>query len=421
MNKKLNFKVLFRIIILLEFLLIIFLLFKLYGSYQSYNTPITILVSFDGFRWDYLDKTNTPNFDKLINSGVKAESLIPVFPSRTAPNHYTIVTGLYPENHGIIANGMYDEEHDSWFITKKEDQPLTEGFWFEGEPIWSTVEKSGKTSAIMFWIGSEAEIAGYRPSYWFKYNHTFSNNARVKQVLSWTNFSKKERPNFIGVYFSFIDSIGHAYGPESIEIITAIQEADRLVGELIQGLNEQKMYEKINLIIVSDHGMVELSPDKLIMLDEIIDTTQLIIPNLSPFLDILIDSEEEIDYVYTILKNAHDNLSIYKKNEIPSEYHYSKHERISPIIGIADLGWSIVKDEHLEKYDFVNDGNHGYDPINKDMHGIFIATGPSFKKGLKINSIENIHIYNLLTKIMNIMPSPNDGNFSKIDFILKNE
>ncbi|MFC2136530.1 ectonucleotide pyrophosphatase/phosphodiesterase [Bacteroidota bacterium] len=412
-------KKILKAMIAAEIIVIAVLLFGFLSSIKIFSEPKVILVTFDGFRWDYLDNTDTPNFDRLIGSGVKAESLIPVFPSRTGPNYYSIITGLYPENHGIIANAMYDEKHNLWFKTKKESEAMGESFWYEGEPIWSTVEKSGKKSAIMFWIGSEAEIAGYRPSYWFEYDHYFPNEDRIKQVLEWLDLPRKERPDFIAVYFSFIDSTGHKYGPDSSEISEAVREADRLLGEILAGLEKRNILEKTNLIILSDHGMTTISPEKTINLDEYIDSGKITIPNMSPFMDMM-GEDSELDYAYEKLKGAHPNLSIYLKEEIPEEYHYSKHNRISRIIGIADLGWSIIQNDTKEKYS-LNGGNHGYDPKYRDMHGIFIAAGPSFKENVTLKSFQNIQVYNILAEIMNIEPAPNDGNLSNVSYMLKNE
>ena len=127
--------------------------------------PTVILISLDGFRWDYRNKADTPNLDILLENGVNSESFIPVFPSKTFPNHLSIVTGSYPENHGILSNDMYDPEWDADYYIGENSAPVQEGRWYDADPIWVTAEKQGKITGTYFWPGSEAEINGKRPTY----------------------------------------------------------------------------------------------------------------------------------------------------------------------------------------------------------------------------------------------------------------
>lgn len=377
-----------------------------------------ILISFDGFRWDYLEKTETPNLDRLAANGVKANALIPAFPSKTFPNHYTIVTGLYPGNHGIVANTMYDPVFDATFSLGNREE-VQNGRWWGGEPIWVTAEKQGLKTLCNFWPGSEAEIQGVRPTYWVKYDGNVPNEERVQKVLDYLDKPAKERPSFYTIYFSDPDDYGHLVGPDSSAINVAIQECDARIGQLIAGLEQRDLFDKVNIMIVSDHGMAQLSQDRLIFLDDYLDPTNLKIINWSPVMDIWCD-ESEVDSIFNLINGKHPNFSVYKKQDIPERLHYSNNRRIAPIIGIADNGWSITTHDYFDSHQsFYTGGTHGYDPEHPDMHAFFLAHGPAFKSGVTIPAFENIQLYNLMAKVLDIEPEPNDGDIETINNVLK--
>jgi predicted AlkP superfamily pyrophosphatase or phosphodiesterase len=200
--------------------------------------PTVILISFDGFRWNYFDKVSTPNLNRLSETGVKAKRLIPSFPTKTFPNHYTIVTGLFPENHGIIANKMYDPKLNATF-SLGDRKSVEDSRWWGGEPIWVTAEKQGQTSAILFWPGSETEIKGIRPTYWQKYDQSLAYDKRVQQALDWLDLPVAQRPTLIALYFDAPDTQGHSYGPDSPEVKNAIRKVDTTIGILLQGLKQR--------------------------------------------------------------------------------------------------------------------------------------------------------------------------------------
>ena len=388
---------------------------------DSKTSQTVILVSMDGFRWDYQDRTDTPNFDYLTENGVKAESYIPVFPSRTFPNHLSIVTGCYPENHGIISNRMYDEEWDAEYYIGEDSEPVTESRWYEAEPIWVTAEKQGQVTATYFWPGSEAEINGERPTYWLQYDGTVPNEDRVQQVLNWLTLPEDERPVFITLYFSDTDTWGHMYGPEAVNMDTIIQELDGYMGMLIEGLDERGLLDEVNIIITSDHGMTELSRDSIIFLDDYIEVSSDSIRMIewSPVAMILpVDSW--VDSVYNSLHEVHDNMVVYRKEDIPDRLHFSSHRRIPPIICIADEGWSITTHGYFNDHpDAYMGGTHGYDPAYKSMHGFFIASGPAFKDGLTVSPFQNIHTYDLIAHILALNPVENDGCLDSVSVMLE--
>lgn len=377
-----------------------------------------ILVSFDGFRWDYMEKTDTPNLDRLASSGVKADALIPSFPSKTFPNHYTIVTGLYPENHGITMNTMYDPVFDAKFSLGNRDE-VQNSRWWGGEPIWVTAEKQGIKTLCNFWPGSEAEIKGFRPSYWTEYDGDMPNEDRVNMVLEYLDKPKKDRPQFFTIYFSDTDDYGHTAGPDSSAINVAIQECDARMGQLIQGLEDRNMLDKVDIIIVSDHGMAQLSHDKTLFLDDYLDIKNLNILNWYPVLDIWCE-DSLVDSIYNLLHNKNEHLAVYKRDRIPEHLHYSNNRRIAPIVGILDNGWSLTShDYHNEHQSYYAGGTHGYDPTHPDMQAFFLAHGPSFKNGKTLRAFKNIHIYSLMAHILDLEPAETDGNLSVFNDVLE--
>jgi predicted AlkP superfamily pyrophosphatase or phosphodiesterase len=380
--------------------------------------PTVILISFDGFRWNYFDKASTPNLNRLSETGVKAKRLIPSFPTKTFPNHYTIVTGLFPENHGIIANKMYDPKLNATF-SLGDRKSVEDSRWWGGEPIWVTAEKQGQTSAILFWPGSETEIKGIRPTYWQKYDQSLAYNKRVQQALDWLDLPVAQRPTLIALYFDAPDTQGHSYGPDSPEVKNAIRKVDTTIGILLQGLKPRGILNDINIIITSDHGMTSISPDKTIFLDDYIDLSSVDIIDWSPIVS-LRPHDGKKEEIYKALINANPHLAVYYKEDIPERLHFRNNNRITPIIGIADEGWSISSHDLFKSLqaNFAK-GSHGYDNQLTSMHGIFIARGSAFKKDLVVKPFENIHIYNLIAKILGLKPAPNDGNLELAQFMLK--
>ncbi len=344
--------------------------------------------------------------------------MIPVFPSKTFPNHYTIVTGLYPEHHGIIANNMYDPELNERFDLSNE-AAVHDSRWWGGEPIWVTAEKQGLISACYFWPGSSTKIAGELPSYYFEYDHETSDAARIEQVLSWLALPREKRPALIVTYFATVDGVGHDFGPNSEEIVKAIQYIDGVIGMLIDGLKERGILDKVNIMIVSDHGMAEISRERVIFLDDYINLADVEVIDWSPILALNPKPGKEED-IYNKLVGAHSHLNVYRKSETPERFRYRSHPRIPAIIGIADEGWSIITHENFKsKPHYVTGGNHGFDNQLVSMGAIFIARGPAFKSGLVVTPFQNIHIYNLMAEILDLQPAPNDGNLDSLRVVLR--
>lgn len=381
--------------------------------------PYVILISMDGFRWDYIYRGITPNLDKLINEGVHALSLRPAFPSKTFPNHYSIITGMYPENHGIIFNSftnIYTGE-----VYRIGDTISTrQSKWYKGESFWETANRHNIKTASYFWVGSEQDLNYKNPTYFHYYNQNVPYEERVKSVLKWLQLPEDERPQFITLYFEEPDSKGHSFGPNSPEVNKAIALVDSMVGLLIQGLKNIGMDDKVNLIVLSDHGMTEVSEQKIINIEEILKGHKCQFYGRGT--TIMIDAEpEKLNEIYRTLKQKETNYRVYTKDNIPKYYNFSKNPFILPIIVIAEPGWSLVTNEYFKRSrTYSLKGDHGFDNHHLDMHGIFIAKGSAFRSGYKTGTLWNVDIYPLLCKIFNITPNNLiDGDINRIEFILR--
>ncbi len=383
---------------------------------QSFG-PTLILISLDGCRYDYPSLADTPGLDQIEAEGIKVAGLKTSFPSKTFPNHLSIVTGLYPENHGIIANRIYDDTTDEYYTLG--GNAVTESKWYQGEPIWVTAEKQGLKTATFFWPGSEAEINGYRPTYYNAYDGSVPYASRVEQILSWLDLPDEKRPQFLTLYFDEPDHSGHRYGPASTEALSALENVDKQIVSLLQGIKTRNLEDKVNIMVVSDHGMTALSREKVIFLDDYIDMNAIQIIDNSAVVAIR-PREGKTEEVYQKLKGAHQHMQVYRKEEIPEKYHYNNHKFIQPIIGILDLGWSATTHSYFDSHlDYPSEGTHGFDPDYQEMDAIFYAKGPAFKKGAQLPVIQNTNLYELMCAILKITPAPNDGDINVTKEVLK--
>jgi predicted AlkP superfamily pyrophosphatase or phosphodiesterase len=379
-----------------------------------------ILISLDGFRWDYLEKTAAPALRSLASRGVRAEALIPSFPTKTFPNHYTIVTGLYPGHHGIVANNILDAGTGRTFSMSKTAE-IRDPMWWSGEPIWVTAERAGRRSATMFWPGSETAIGGVRPTYWRPYEERLGGYARVDQVLRWLDLPDASRPVFLTLYFEDLDTAGHEYGPDSSAVLRAIGRVDGYVGRLLRGLKSRGLEERANIVVVSDHGMAAVVPGQVLTLSDYIPLADVEVSDINPTLGLFPKAGKE-ESVYLALARASPHLHVYKRNETPAAWHYRDHKRIPPIVGVVDEGWLIVRGNIRERAALLlrpPRGAHGYDPAVISMRGILVAAGPAFKQGAVVPALENVHVYNLLASVLKLAPAPNDGDASVSRHILR--
>ena len=411
-------------IILLGLLAVLTLTLSVLGCKADDSEPKPehplLLVSFDGFRSDYLERTETPHFDSLVARGVQAEGMIPVFPTKTFPNHYSIATGLYPEHTGLVGNTMYDPQFQEWYRISDRDAVENEK-WYFGEPIWNTVEKQGLSAGTMFWVGSEAPIQDMRPTYWKPFDSSISERARIDTVVQWLSYPEGKKVDFGTLYFELVDNAGHWYGLDSDSLDMAIQKADSLVGYLQDKLVEAGLSDRLNLVVVSDHGMVDLSADKVIMLDSIInlDDTERIIWDPVTMIQ---PKEGNKEQIYRTLKDREEegHYRVYLKEDLPERFHLKESRRVSDIILVADLGYTVLSRESKESFlERLPAGTHGYDNRDRAMRAFFAAQGPAFRKGTTVAPFQNIHIYELMNHLLGTEPAENDGSLDSVKVMLE--
>ncbi|KAH3745367.1 alkaline phosphatase family protein [Pelomyxa schiedti] len=364
--------------------------------------PTVVVVSVDAFRYDYIDgRANIPNLKRVYEPGVKAEMTTSVFPSSTFPNHYSIVTGLYPASSGIVYNTMYDPVWDAWF--RISDSSALEPRWWNGEPIWATAESQGIKTGTFFWPGSEVPINGVQPTYWVSYNSSVPYSQRVDTVLQWLALPADERPYLVFLYLEGVDSYGHTYGPDSFEVVRAIEEADTAIGRLLDGLESLSQASSVNMIVLSDHGMAQIMPERTIFPRQCTTIADEEVIVWSPILQL---RPNNITAMLNGLTGCHPSLDIYLQEDLPEHFHFTGNRRITPLVGVAQPGWTVSS-----TYSTPNSGGgvHGYDPETTDMHGIFFAKGPAFKVSTFIPTVSVLDIHNTLAEILNIRPAPNNG------------
>ncbi len=421
-----------RNVLLVSLLLLSYFSYSQNSRTTMLNSRTTILIGLDGFRWDILDRENvsTSNLREIRKNGVRSK-LISRIPSLSFPNLYTLVTGLNPENSGIVSNETYLPKENTFFSNKS----FKESKWFQGEPIWVTAEKHKITTATMFWIGSDAKIKGFSPTYSHEFNvKKWNPNSRAQEVLRWLSL-EENKPEFITLYFDEVDNASQDFGIGSDEEKKAIEVVDEAIGILIKGLKEKGLWERINIVVVADHGMTETSQDKVIYLDDYINTKSLDVFafNNHPYFTFSdANCVNNCDSIYSKLKIAHPKLQVYKREDLPKRFHRKNSDRLGDLSLHPDLGWVVTThqlfNETLKGKPFSNNeitynggfmkAIHGYDSKYEDMYGIFLAMGPYIKKGTEIEPFDNINVYSLLCKMLKIKPAKNDGSIKVFEKIV---
>ena len=377
-----------------------------------------VLISIDGFRYDYLDRYPSPNLHRIIAAGVRAP-LVPVFPTKTFPNHYSIVTGLFPEHHGVVENTMYDPVFDTVFRISDSDA-VTDARWWGGEPLWVTAQRQGQIAAAFFWPGTEAAIEGVRPRYWKRYDVRVPDSTRVRQVLDWLTLPEPDRPTFVTLYFSEVDHAGHDFGPDSPEVAARVLQVDSAIGWLLEGL-QVRGRRTVNVMVVSDHGMARTTPDSVIPLDAYVSRRLFQrVTGGSPILG-LWPQPGMLDSAYRSLRGKHPRLSVWKRAGVPERFHYRDHRRIPPLIALADIGWSlaVARQDVVDHPERFRGGAHGYDDTVSAMRALFLAQGPAFRSGVVAPPFRNIHVYDLIARILGLVPAPNEGSQDSTMMLLR--
>lgn len=320
----------------------------------------------------------------------------PSFPSVTFPNHFTLVTGLYPESHGVVGNTFWDPDlQEEFYYTHPAVSMLPK--WWNAEPIWVTAERQGVKSGIHMWPGSEAHIGDLEPTYVDKYNGTEALSRKVTSILAMLDLPgiedeshvASERPQFIAAYVPNVDRDGHNYGPNSTEIQSTISQADDMVAGLIAGLESRNLTDLVNLVIVSDHGMASTSNERLVQLEDLVDLSLVEHIDGWPSRGLRPKRPEDLPVLREQLEKAAPDfehaVEIYTRETMPDRYHFSDNDRIAPLWVIPKTGWAIVERPEFDAKDALEKdvtyhpkGIHGYDHEHPLMRAIFVARGPAF-------------------------------------------
>ncbi len=367
--------------------------------------PPLILVSLDGFRADYLGREGASHLRQMAAQGVRAEAMRPSFPSTTFPNHYTIVTGLWPDRHGVVGNTMEDASIPGERFSLSNDKAMQDARWFgQAEPVWVTAEKRGIATANVFWPGSQAPIHGVLARDHLKYDVKMTAEARVDAVLGWLDKPVAQRPAFVALYLEDLDHAGHDFGPDSVQLAEALARVDAAMDRLMRGLQQRGI--AANVVITSDHGMTAVSQQRVIALDRIAPAQSYRVVTSWAYAGIepLPGKEEELA---AALRKPQEHMQCWAKADIPARFHYGQNARVPAYICLPETGWVIAaKSDSTLK----NKGNHGYDNLAPDMQGLFIATGPAFKPGVVLPAFDNVHVYPLLMKLLGIPALPSNGS-----------
>lgn len=370
------------------------------NSPEQQQKPYVILISADGFRYDYAAKYQCEHLLQLAQQGVQAQGLLPSFPSKTFPNHYTLVTGLYPAHHGLINNSFYDPKHQGYY-TISNPKVVRDSSWYGGKPLWVVAEQNQMLSASFYWPGSEAAIQGVRPSYYYNYSEAIGMEQRIQAVVDWLNLPEDRRPHLITFYMPEVDHAGHSYGPEAPETGAAARFVDASLKKLTEAVAATGL--PVNFLFVADHGMV-LSDVEKTMPTPAVDTAKFVVSKGDIIVELYAkdQSAKTIQQAYKTLKKNRKGYQVYLKNKVPSHLHYSAKDdslgRMGDIVLIAEapkIFWDLKTKP--------SPGHHGYDPQHvKDLQATFYAWGPAFKSGVKLPVFENVHVFPIITQLLGL-------------------
>lgn len=381
------------------------------------NKPYVILISFDGMRSDYLDRIRLPNFERVMRRGVRSAGMIPVYPSKTFPNHYSIATGMYSETHGLVGNRFWDPGRNAMY-GMSDTAAVRDGSWYRGEPIWATAEKQGMVAASFFWVASEANIGGVRPTFYKVFDGRVPNANRVDSVLAWLALPEQQRPHMITMYFSDVDGAGHANGPLAPQVDSAAARVDSALGRLLDGIERLPIASQVHIILVADHGMSETSRRWYAALDTLIDTTGVRLAEGGPLANLHVAGGRPRATVLRDSINRRMRFGrAYLRGELPAHLHYDKDPRIGDLVVVMNDHWQIGMANRAPRDD--NGATHGWDPTLPSMHAIFVTSGPGVPAGKMIASFENVDVYPYISELLGLTPAPGiDGRRGRLKALI---
>lgn len=365
------------------------------NTHAAQQAPYVLLISIDGFRWDYVEKYQPKFLSNWVKDSARLEALRPSFPTKTFPNHLSIVTGSYPQRHGIMANRFYAPDLDKHYALSDPKAVLNPDFYLV-KPLWVLAEEQGMRTSAYFWPGSEAAIAGKTPTFFQNYDHHQPHQDRINTVIKWYNLPEARRPHLTTMYFHDVDSAGHEYGQDSQELRQAIANVDDSLRDLITKL--AKLPIEVNVVIVSDHGMAQRNREDFEKLPSWVNE-EYYVKGTGPITHIYDTkgSKRTLAETTALLNKQAKHFKCYRYQDIPARYNSSQSNRIGDIACLADKDWAIGMVSHRPL------GDHGWSQFNStDMNGIFYAKGPAFEKNVVQPISENINIMPLLARILNI-------------------
>ena len=387
---------------------------------EQRDKPYLILISLDGFRWDYQDLYETPALDRIAANGVRAERMIPVFPTLTFPNHYSIATGLYPANHRLIGNTFPNKDQTDWYSLRDRDA-VQDGQWYRGEPTWVAAEKAGMVTAAYFFVGTEADIQGIPMTYWHQFDASVPGFERVNKVLEWLSMPDEKRPHLITLYFEDVDTLTHGFGPGSVQSISAIRRVDHYLDGLLKGIDELPYREDIYLVVVSDHGQLARKSDEpILIIDEVIDTQGLNIVDhgAAAFIYFPEDDPGRVVAVRDAINKEWSHGKAMLREEMPAAWRVTAEAGFADVIAVGDPGYLVYSTE--SRINQRTRGDHGWAPEEEGMHAMFVASGPRLPKGETIGPINAVDVYPLMMEILGLpITTPIDGDPEKLVPLLK--
>jgi predicted AlkP superfamily pyrophosphatase or phosphodiesterase len=388
------------------------------GAVAATPRPDTlILVSIDGFRADYLARGHTPTLSRLAAEGTRARWLVPAFPSLTFPNHYTQVTGLDPDEHGLVHNTLTDPAIDDVFSLSNR-RAVGDARWWGGTPVWVAVERAGWRSAPLFWPGSEAAIQGVRPTYWAPFDERLLPERRVDRLLGWLDAPVAERPVFLTLYFDLVDSVGHAAGPDSSRVDAALAATDRALARLLAGLAQRGLGERVNLVIVSDHGMAGSSPRRAVAFDRLVAPADATVRYWGTVVGVEPAPGREAAVEAALLR-PHARMACWRKGELPARFRYGRHRRVAPIMCLAKPGSTIgTAAWAAQNRGQPAGGSHGYDNALPAMRAVFVAHGPAFRRAAVVEPLEARDVYFVLMRSLGLPPALTEAHPARIDAVM---
>jgi predicted AlkP superfamily pyrophosphatase or phosphodiesterase len=364
--------------------------------------PRVILVSLDGFRWDFLDRFDAPGLRSLGESGARAERLLPAFPTLTFPNHYSIATGLSPGRHGIVGNRFLDRAEGRGY-SFRDRTDVEDGTWYGGEPIWVTAEKQGMTTAAYFFVGTEADVAGVRPTRWHRFSLDVPATERVDTALAWLAEPEATRPHLVLLYFERVDAAGHIHGTDAPETAAAVRDVDALIQRLTQGIAELPDGQNTYLVVVSDHGLRDLEPAAPFVVDHVVDLTGSDYVAGGSFMFLYLADPAAAASVRDRVNAAWDHGRAYLPPDLPAAWQAREHPRFGDVILVADPGHRVVP--AIRAAQPVDAAGHGWAPEDPAMHGILLMAGPGIPPGTRLPAVDSVDLYPLLARMLGLQPA----------------